>query len=325
MIEFVDTSLDYTEPITGLARPEDISPADIPAVIGKCFDLAITLEKQNAYASKSAKKAKALASVAYNKDAGIGQKKSAIEALQYSSRDIASAVIDVVEAQKTSFELHAQHGEIAKYLFAIGVGSLAHNRAVVRELEAKLSGATVVDLSDMTRAEVINVVRQLKAQEDLMNMQDNINRTLKSHDGEIKGLADSVETLTNDYEEAVRDISELANSVERHGQELKLQAETNVRIENELILRAEADAQLEGELRLRAEADARFEGEMMLQGEAINLQNHAINELLIQLEDQKQSFSTLKSKLSKAIIIACTVGGVSALAGVASLLLALIT
>ena len=54
------------------------------------------------------------------------------------------------------------------YLFGLGVSNLAMNRSVVRGVEMRLKGASEEELDELARQEILGVVRQLKAQEDIM-------------------------------------------------------------------------------------------------------------------------------------------------------------
>lgn len=188
---------------------EDIQPEDIPFFIGKSFEMIESLEKQNNKAIKAVKKAEKGADSAKEKSAGFGKKKVAIEALQDAGVDAAEALIDVVEAKKLSFGLHGQMAGITKHLFALGTVSLAINRSVVRELEAKLTGASVEKLSDLAKAEVISVVRQLKAQEDMMSKQKNMGASLKKHNGVITKLAETNKQFENQLEIYAKTIKHL--------------------------------------------------------------------------------------------------------------------
>ena len=169
-------------------RPEDIRPEDIPVVISNSFDLIKKLEIKIEQAEEAAENAKGRATSAWSENAGLFNRKNAVEALQDSGRDTASALVDGIEAQRLSFELHGQLAEITKYLFALGVGSIALNRSIVRELELKLTGASKEKLSELAKLEIISVIRQLKAQEDMMSKQEKMNNILKEHNDEINKL-----------------------------------------------------------------------------------------------------------------------------------------
>ena len=126
-----------------------------------------------------------------------GKKKEAIEGLQEAGIELAGAVQLGAKAQKLSFEFQQRLAEVTKYLFGLGVGNIAANRAVVRELELRLSGASEEQLSDLARQEVASVVRQLNEQEDLLRKQDQMKGALRELDAKIKHLLDQTDDLAN--------------------------------------------------------------------------------------------------------------------------------
>ncbi len=71
------------------------------------------------------------------------------------------------EAQKLSFEYQEKLGEVTKYLFFLGESNIVANRTVVREIEMRLKGASEAEISSLAKQELINVVKQLKDQEDM--------------------------------------------------------------------------------------------------------------------------------------------------------------
>lgn len=152
-----------------------------------------------------------------------GKKKEAIEGLQEAGIELAGAVQSGAKAQKLSFEFQQRLAEVTKYLFGLGVGNIAANRAVVRELELRLSGASEEQLSDLARQEVASVVRQLKEQEDLLRKQEQMKGTLREQDVKIRHLLDQTDDLTSKInamdkasEEQLQDISVLRQQVLTH-------------------------------------------------------------------------------------------------------------
>ena len=178
----------------------DICPDDIPIVIGKAFDKIKNLEKKNKAATAAANSAKNNAKSAKSKSTALGKKGVAIEALQEAGLDTANALVDVVKAQELSFELHRQTAETTKYLFALGVGNLANTRSVMRNLETKLNGASKGKLSKLARDECISVIRQLKAQEDMMLKQENTDTILKKHNNKLEEQCEISEQFQKDLE-----------------------------------------------------------------------------------------------------------------------------
>jgi hypothetical protein len=173
-----------------------VKESDIPSIITSQFSELKALQESVTHAINKAQQAKKSADRAKRKSAGLFQKKEAIESLQSATMDLAESQISATEAQKVSFTYQEKLGEIAKYLFGLGVANLAANRSVVRELELQLKGASEEELSDLARQEIINVVKQLKAQEDMMKKQADLALKVKKHHQEIKNH----ETLHGDYE-----------------------------------------------------------------------------------------------------------------------------
>lgn len=160
----------------------EVDIAEIPSIITSQFKEMSRLQEHVEIAIQKAGQAKEAANRAFEKSTGLGHKKEAIESLQSATVDLAEAQVSETEAQMVSFEYQKQLGKITQYLFALGVSNLAANRSVVRELELKLSGATKEELSDLARQELLNVVRQLKAQQDLMDKQNELSKKVKRHE-----------------------------------------------------------------------------------------------------------------------------------------------
>ena len=160
----------------------NVDEKQIPAIVQEQFgelrrykssvDLSI---KKAGTALKSAKNAKRMS-------ARLGHKKAAIESLQDAVVDNADALGSFADAQEVSFEYQQKLGEICKYLFGMGVSNIAANRSVIRELEMKLSGASQEELDELARQEIYGVIRQLKAQEDIMQKQNFLTDEVRKHD-----------------------------------------------------------------------------------------------------------------------------------------------
>lgn len=174
---------------------EKMLPELIQGQIGKLKELnegVIT-------ALEAAKKAEDKAEAAKKLSAGWslfgGEKKKAIEGLQQAGIELAGAVQSGAKAQKLSFDFQKRIADVTKYLFDLGVGNIAANRVVVRELELRLSGASKEQLSDLARQEVVSVIGQLKEQEDLLRKQERMQERIKEHDSKVKHLLDRTDDL----------------------------------------------------------------------------------------------------------------------------------
>ncbi len=208
---------------TEIIKAKNVKQADLPVIIAKQYDKLKELEDNVERAYTLAQSASDSADNAYYKSAGFGHKKAAIESLQDAVKDLGSAQISAAEAQKISFEYQTKLAEITKYLFGLGASSIAMNRSVVRELELKLKGASAEEISDLAKQELVNVVTQLKAQEDIMLKQDKIMEEVKTnHDGisQINADITKINSETGKHETA---ISDNAGKIEQNKKELSAQ------------------------------------------------------------------------------------------------------
>jgi flagellar capping protein FliD len=183
-----------------VSEPQDSLPSFdksmLPEVIQSQIDKLNELDKCIKSALSAAKDAEDRAKKAGDKSAGgrfyQDKKKEAIEELQAAGIELAKAVQSGASAQEMAFEFQKRLVEVTKYLFSLGVSNVAVNRAVVRELEARLRDASEEELSVLAHQEILAVVMQLKEQEDLLNKQEELRKRqermaegLKAHDIKI--------------------------------------------------------------------------------------------------------------------------------------------
>ena len=163
-----------------------VDEAEIPNIVTSQFSSLQELSNKYEDALTKAKSAKEAAETAHEKSAGLFKKKEAIEALQDAQLDTAEALISMTDVQKLTLEYQEKITQITQYLFGLGVSNIAANRSVVRQLELKLKGASKEELSELARQELLNVVKQLKAQEDIMEKQSKLSSKVHDHDKRIK-------------------------------------------------------------------------------------------------------------------------------------------
>ena len=164
----------------------EVNASLVPSIIQGQFTGLKALKDNVSEATKKAESAKKSAQTAKEKSTGIFQNKGAIESLQEATVDLAEAQISAVQAQEVSFEYQQKIAEITKYLFALGVSNISMNRSVIRELELKLKGASEEELDEFARQELIAVVKQLKAQEDIMKKQSDLSDKVKAHETTLR-------------------------------------------------------------------------------------------------------------------------------------------
>lgn len=265
-----------------------VNEEDVPAIIKEQFTSLERLKEQVQVSSEKAQKAQESAKKAKNQSAGLFQKKEAIEKLQDATSDLADAQISSAEAQKVSFEYQQKLGEITKYLFGLGVTNIAMNRTVVRNLKMQLEGASSEELDEMARNEIIAVIKQLKAQQDIMIQQQDISAVAKQNKEDIEfqareteQLKDRTEQLEKQQDILVKNVSENTAKGSERDQRISLSERKNAELEEETKRQAKKDEEhdlllkraaeergaLEAETRRQAQKDAELEEETKRQAQ----------------------------------------------------------
>lgn len=288
-----------SEPIMTKEKISDLNDAkwpivrveNVPIVIGEQFNKLKKLDIKIRESLEKAEEAQQSAESARDVTVSLfSHKKEAIEALQESGVQLSEAVVSAAEAQKISFEFQTRLAEITKYLFSLGLSNIALNRTVVRELELKLKGASANRLSELARNEVLNVIKQLKNQEDLLQKQENLSKKVKSNDDLLR--------------------SQLEKS-KQHDEQLQRQIDKDVQHDEQLQRQIEKDQLHDEELdriaaehkKLRTTCLSLKETEKILL-ERISLNNQIIEQHENSIEQLKINFNALKEVMQKKIRIA---------------------
>ena len=251
----------------------ELNVKEVPDIIHKKFSSLDELKLNVKKACKKAEEAKKSADEAKKHSVGLFQKKGAIEALQTVTSDLAEAQILTVEAQKLSFEYHQKVTELTAYLFKLGVSSIAINRSVVRELELKLKGASQETLDEFARKEIMEVVRQLKEQEDLMNKHNELSKKVRfnrektiEHDKlfEEKHRIDTLqsEEISRQVEKGKELEKRIDARVEKdksQDEEIARQAEMDEKLQKRIDARVEKDKSQDEEIARQAEMDEKLQ------------------------------------------------------------------
>ena len=164
----------------------NISEEELPDVISEQFKAIVEIDKRIAEAEVSCATAKETADKMILAKA-LNQK-DAINATQDAVRSLAEAQTALSDAQRMLFENQQKMAEGMRYLLVLGASSIAMNRVVIAELEAKLKQATKEQLSEKAREELIGVVRLLREQESAFSKQDRMSDQIKSHGKEIETI-----------------------------------------------------------------------------------------------------------------------------------------
>ncbi len=223
----------------------------LPDLIQGQVDKLNALDASVKAALKAATEAEDRAKAARELSAGRAlfqdKKREAIESLQSAGVELAHAVQSGAQAQMLSFEFQKRLADISKYLFGLGVGTMAANRSVLRELELRLSGASKEELSDLARQEVLSVVRQLKEQEDLLKQQARTNAVLRDHDLKIERALTQTDDLKSGLEaldQRGRAHAELVQAIDE-ASKLQQREISSLRLQEIAALRQQVEAQQE--------------------------------------------------------------------------------
>ncbi len=158
-------------------RVENVDEKQVPELIQGQFTLMSELRKQIEYATDNAFDAKE--AVINGVTPGYISPKAAIENLQSATLDLANAQESAMKAQQYQFDYQQKLADITKFLFRLGLTNIAMNRVVVEELEYKLRNASQGEIDDLARAEIENLLKRLKMQQDIDQKQTELTKLLK--------------------------------------------------------------------------------------------------------------------------------------------------
>ena len=197
-------------------RVENIDEKQVPDLIQGQFALMGELRKEIEIASNNAFDAKE--AVINEVGPKSMSKKAAIESLQTATLDLANAQVDAMNAQKLSFEYQQKLADITKFLFRLGLTNIAMNRVVVEELEYKLRNATQEELDDLARAEIENLLKRLKMQQDIDQKQTELTKLLKEQADLNNTQVEEINAQAKKDEEHDKRIDELYSIITKQDQ-----------------------------------------------------------------------------------------------------------
>ena len=200
-----------------------IKESDLPKIIGGQIQKLNELQRSVTDAIRKAEEANKSADTARGKSSGIFHIKGTIESIKKAIDDLAQAGMSSAEAQRVSLEFQTKLAEINKFLFGLGISNIALNRSTVRQLQLKMEGASKTELSELAKQEILTVIRQLKAQEDILLKQQDLEEGAKQHDKQLKVLAEQDKKKTKKLNEQATKVNSnskilqsLSGTVEKH-------------------------------------------------------------------------------------------------------------
>ena len=160
----VDLSVQAT-----LGELSKLKPEDLPKTITEQFDKIAILEEKVKAAKTNANTAKEKANDAKKGSLSFFQRKTTIESLQVATDNLATSQGSIVDALDASFDYQQQLGQITQFLFILGVSNIAGTRSVVQQLKDELKKSSSKGLSNTAKTEILSIIKQLEAQEDMAN------------------------------------------------------------------------------------------------------------------------------------------------------------
>ncbi len=218
---------------TNVIENTDIGEEELPEVISAQFQMFIETEKNIREATEKCASTKAVADKMILAKA-LNQK-DAINSTQDAVKSFAEAQIALSDAQKKLFENQQKMTDGMRYLLMLGASSIAMNRAVVIQLEAKLKQAAGEQLSEQAREELKNVIRLLREQESAFSKQDRMSEQIKSHGKEIETIhqVDAMQDETDKKHDLL--IAEISSKNMEQDSEIQRQQAVDKRHDEQLI------------------------------------------------------------------------------------------
>ena len=179
----------------------------LPDAIADHIEHITVLENKMAVARKRASNAKNLAIEARHRPATFFGRRKAIEALQESSLGLANAHADMMDAFALSFADQRKIGEILNQMLLLCVSNLAGTRSLINQLEAGLRKVEKGDYSEETKQEMKRIIRDLKAQEDLMIRQEKQAEALRKYGTQLQAAEDHLHEQDERHAETVEEVA----------------------------------------------------------------------------------------------------------------------
>lgn len=167
---------------------EMLSGKSIVAAVNSSVEEIKAIETKIAKAVASANNAKKKAKDANEVERHWYQNTTAriVDKLQPAVKSLATAVSESADTQKLLFEHQKILAQACQRLFAMGISNIAATRMVIRNIKLQLENASEEEISELARQELMNVMKQLQAQEDLANRQEKMSEKIKVHSSSLR-------------------------------------------------------------------------------------------------------------------------------------------
>lgn len=206
--------IDGTELIRQHLELERLDERGIEKYIGEQIRTMSLIESKIQSTKDKAKTALQKANDAQGKIRAF-HKKDAIEKLQQAALAQSEALEEMVKCNTCIFENQKALSEVSKRLMFLGIGNIARNRLVLKQLREYLAGMDSEDPNSMMRIELSGLVSELNSQLDLMQRVQNISQGLNDVDDSVGLVQTDVEELKKNLEDKDKDLKEMKESLDR--------------------------------------------------------------------------------------------------------------
>lgn len=206
---------------------KSLTSAEIIRKIEDSVDRLNDLEKKVQQAVKDGKSATKAAKEAKGVNAtfGLWEKKekaqAVIQAMHHADSAQASAIESLSKAQDAQFKFQEDITLILKGLFVMGCGTLAKNRMVVRELQARISGQSEKAIDEMAQRELQALIDQLNEQRDILERQEQLGKNQKEQAKKIEANSKGVETNAGGVKKNQEAIQQLSDQDKKQNEEIR--------------------------------------------------------------------------------------------------------
>lgn len=212
-----------------------IEEADVPSLIHEQFAILSKYNEEFETAKKKADEVKQHAVEAKEKGVRLFKMKKSIKDLQENQLELSESNMISVELQEESLKFQKKLSETMQYLLGLGVANISLNRCVVKELQMRLDNASEEEIDEMTKEEIMKVIRQLKAQEDLFKKTMEITGKVKEHENKL------IVQQNKDIEHDLR--------IEEHENKFVSQENKDIEHDRKLLELSESNKQLKSEIK----------------------------------------------------------------------------
>lgn len=165
---------------------ENISLQDLPLVISDRFKTITEIDVKIKIAEQKCKESQERVDTLIKAKFMGGN--NALNSTQDAVKALAEAQNALLDAQTMLFGNQSQIAEVMKYLLLLGASSIAMNRAVALQLEAKLKQAEQEGLSESVQNEFKNVIKLLHEQQSAFSRQESIDGRVKANTAAIEAI-----------------------------------------------------------------------------------------------------------------------------------------